>query len=148
MLQVRLQDPDLDQVTTAPVLGQPAAAYPTAPRTGRAGLFAVPALLVAVAAVLGVVLSASVAPRLLFALGGLVVPVSIQAALYARQRRLAGDLQRSQSSFRTLVKSTVDPVVILDEQLRITFASQAVADMLGLDPAGISGMAVLDAVHP
>ncbi|MFL6097597.1 MAG: EAL domain-containing protein, partial [Blastococcus sp.] len=148
MLQVPLQDPDLDQVTTAPVLGQPAAAYPTAPRTGRAGLFAVPALLVAVAAVLGVVLSASIAPRLLFALVGLVVPVGIQAALYARQRRLAGDLQRSQSSFRTLVKSSVDPVVILDEQLRITFASQAVADMLGLDPAGISGMAVLDAVHP
>jgi PAS domain S-box-containing protein/diguanylate cyclase (GGDEF)-like protein len=148
MLQVPIQDPDLEQVTTAPVLGQPAAAYPAAPRNGRAGLLAVPALLVAVAAVLGVVLSASVTPRLLFALAGLVVPVGIQAALYARQRRLAGDLLRSQSSFRTLVKSSVDPVVILDEQLRITFASQAVADMLGVDPAGISGIAVVDAVHP
>jgi PAS domain S-box-containing protein/diguanylate cyclase (GGDEF)-like protein len=148
MLQVPIQDPDLEQVTTAPVLGQPAAAYPAAPRNGRAGLLAVPALLVAVAAVLGVVLSASVTPRLLFALAGLVVPVGIQAALYARQRRLAGDLLRSQSSFRTLVKGSVDPVVILDEQLRITFASQAVADMLGLDPAGVSGLRVVDAVHP
>jgi PAS domain S-box-containing protein len=148
MLQVPIQDPDLQQVTTAPVLGQPAAAKPAAPTNGRAGLLAVPALLVASSAVLGVVLSPGLAPRLLFALVGLVVPVAIQAALYARQRRLAGDLQRSQSSFRTLVKSSVDPVVILDEDLRITFASQAVADMLGLDPADVSGLRVVDAVHP
>jgi hypothetical protein len=55
MLQVPIQDPDLESVTTAPVLGQPAAANPAAPRTGRAGLLAVPAILVAVSASLGVV---------------------------------------------------------------------------------------------
>src|SRR5690242_4436253 len=127
MLQVRFQDPDLHRVTTAPVLGQPAAAYPAAPRTGRVGLFAVPALgMVAVCAVLGVVLATSTAARLVFALVGLAVPVS----LYLRQRTLAGDLHRSQSSFRTLVKSSIDPVVILDDKLHITFASPAIADML------------------
>jgi len=147
-LQQTGQDPDLDQVTTAPVLGQPAAAYPAAPRNGRAGLVAVPALAVAVSAVLGVALSGSTALRLVFALTGLAVPVGLQAALYLRQRRLTGDLQRSQSSFRTLVKSSLDPVVILDDRLRITFASQAVADMLGGDPGSLLGLSVVDAVHP
>ena len=135
-------------MTTAPVLGQPAAAYPAAPRFGRAGLLAVPALVVAVLAVLGVALSGSTALRLVFALTGLAVPVGIQTALYVRQRRLTRDLQRSQSSFRTLVKSSVDPVVILDDTLRITFASQAVADMLGGDPACLVGLRIIDAIHP
>ena len=68
--------------------------------------------------------------------------------LCRRQRRLTGDLQRSQSSFRTLVKSSVDPVVILDERLRVTFVSQAVADLLGLDPACVIGLPLVAAVHP
>ena len=135
-------------MTTAPVLGQPAAAYPAAPRHGRAGLLAVPALVVAVSAVLGVVLSPGVTPRLLFALAGLAVPVGIQAALYARQRRLAGDLQRSQSSFRTLVKSSVDPVVILDDQLRVTYASEAIAELIGYDAADLIGESITAPVHP
>ncbi|HEV7188716.1 MAG TPA: EAL domain-containing protein, partial [Blastococcus sp.] len=132
-------------MTTAPVLGQPAAAYPAAPRNGRAGLFAVPALaVVAVCAVLGVVLSGHTTARLVFALLGLAVPTT----LYVRQRRLAGDLHRSQSSFRTLVKSSVDPVVILDDKLHVTFASPAIAHMLGRDPARIIGPAITDTVHP
>src|SRR5690242_19008931 len=145
MLQVRFQDPDLELVTTAPVMGQPAAAYPAAPRNGRAGLFAVPALAtVGVFAVLGVVLSGSTSARLVFALLGLAVPVS----LYLRQRTLAGDLHRSQSSFRTLVKSSVDPVVILDDQLRVTYASESFAELLGYDPASLIGLPVTAPVHP
>jgi PAS domain S-box-containing protein len=149
MLQVRIRDPDLDHVTTAPVLGQPAAAHLAAPRNGRAGLFAVPALgVAAVCAVLGVVLSGSTAARLVFALLGLAVPMSVQAGLYLRQRRLAGDLHRSQSSFRTLVKSSVDPVVILDDQLRITYASESFTDLVGYDPATLIGQSVTAPVHP
>src|SRR3954466_9967425 len=145
MLQVRFQDPDLQDVTTAPVLGQPAAAYPAAPRNGRAGLFAVPALgMAAVCAVLGVVFSASTAARLVFALVGLAVPVS----LYLRQRTLAGDLHRSQSSFRTLVKSSVDPVIILDDQLRVTYASESFTDLVGHDPASLVGRPITAPVHP
>jgi PAS domain S-box-containing protein len=141
-------DPDLDHVTTAPVPGQPAAAYPAAPLSGRAGLLAVPMMVIAVCAVLGVVLSGSTALRLVFALAGLAVPVGLQVALYARQRRLTGDLQRSQSSFRTLVKSSVDPVVILDDKLRVTFASESAADLLGAKPAHMIGEPVTRGVHP
>jgi PAS domain S-box-containing protein len=136
-------------VTTAPVLGQPAAAHPAAPRTGRAGLFAVPILgAVAVCAVIGVVLSGSTTARLVFALVGLVVPVTAQTVLYLRQRRLAGDLRRSESSFRTLVKSSVDPVVILDDQLRVTYASESFTDLLGYDPATLVGRPLTAPVHP
>jgi PAS domain S-box-containing protein len=147
-LQVGRRDPDPDQVTTAPVLGQPAAAFPAAPRHGRAGLVAVPAVVVAVSAVVGAVVSGSTALRLLFALAGLGVPVAFQAVLYLRQRRLTGALHRSQSSFRTLVKSSVDPVLILDDALRVTFASQPVAEMLGLDPGCLVGRMLVEAVHP
>jgi PAS domain S-box-containing protein len=135
-------------VTTAPVLGQPTAAYPAAPRNGRGGLLAVLLLVVAVGAVLGVVLAGSTALRLLFALIGLAVPVALQAANSGRQRRLTGDLQRSQSSFLSLVKSSVDPVVILDDRLRVTFASRTIADLLGLDPASVVGMSLTPLVHP
>jgi PAS domain S-box-containing protein/diguanylate cyclase (GGDEF)-like protein len=131
-------------VTTAPVLGQPAAAYPAAPRHGRGGLLAAPLLVLAVGAVLGAVLSGTTALRLLFALVGLAVP----ATLYLRQRRLTGDLQRSQSSFLSLVKSSVDPVVILDDRLHVTFASRTIADLLGLDPASVVGMPISPLVHP
>src|SRR5215218_7748677 len=148
MLQVPIQDPDLDQVTTAPVMGQPAAASPAAPRSGRAGLLAVPVLVIAICAVLGVVLAGSTALRLAFALAGLAVPVTLQAALYVRQHRLAGDLQRSQSSFRTLVKGSVDPVVILDDTLRVTFASESAADLLGVTPAETIGHSVTSGIHP
>ena len=148
MLQVPFRDPDLHPVTTAPVLGQPAAASPAAPRTGRAGLLAVPVLVLAVCAVLGVVLAGSTAMRLLFAVAGLAVPVTLQALLYVRQHRLAGDLQRSQSSFRTLVKSSVDPVVILDEHLRVTFASESAGELLGVPPACLVGEPVTRGIHP
>ena len=148
MLQVPPPHPDLDHVTTAPVLGQPAAASPAAPRSGRAGLLAVPVLVIAVCAVLGVVLAGSTPLRLTFALAGLAVPVTLQAALYVRQHRLAGDLQRSQSSFRTLVKGSVDPVVILDDTLRVTFASESAADLLGVTPAEMIGHPVTSGIHP
>ena len=117
------------------MLGQPAAAFPAAPRRGRAGLLAVPVLVVAITVVLGAVLAGTTALRLLGSMTGLAVLVAFQALLYRRQHALAGDLQRSQSSFRTLVKSSLDPVVILDDRLRVTYASQAVADLLGVDPA-------------
>ncbi|MBW8767395.1 MAG: PAS domain-containing protein [Geodermatophilales bacterium] len=135
-------------MTTSPDLGQPAAA---APRPGRAGLLGVPLVAVAVAAVLAAVLtsSASRAVGTLTAVSGLGVLVTCSAVLWQRQRRLAGALLRSQSSFRTLVKSSVDPVVILDERLRVTFASQSFSDLLGLDPGHpVAGTPVEHAVHP
>jgi PAS domain S-box-containing protein len=135
-------------VTTAPVQGQPAAAFPVAPPGGRTGLLAVAAVVVAVALVVGGLLSVPTALGLVLACAGLTVLVSVQATLWRRQRRLTGDLRRSESSFRTLVKSSVDPVVILDDRLRITFASESVADLLGLETARMIGEPVTLAVHP
>ncbi|HEY4624881.1 MAG TPA: EAL domain-containing protein [Blastococcus sp.] len=138
-------------MTTGPDLGQPAAAIPAAPRPGRGGLLGVPLVAVAVAAVLAAVLShsASRAVGTPAAVSGLGVLVTCSAVLWQRQRRLAGALLRSQSSFRTLVKSSVDPVVILDERLRVTFASQSFTDLLGLDPGHpVAGTPVEHAVHP
>src|SRR3954447_20304091 len=150
MLQRRAGTPDHRSVTTAPLLGQPAAAFPAAPRWGRARLFAVPGLVGAVAAILAAVVTVpgSTLLGLLVALAGLAVLVTAQGLLWRRQRQLTGDLQRSQSSFRTLVKSSVDPVVILDGRLRVTFASQALADLLGLHPACAAGPPVAAAVRP
>jgi PAS domain S-box-containing protein len=140
-------DPDSNRVTTAPVPGQPAAALPAAPRHGRARLLAVPLLVVAVAAVVVAVLSAPSATGLLIALPGLGVLVGFPAVLWRRQRNLTGDLQRSQASFRTLVKSSVDPVVILDDQLRVTFASESVGELLGLAPAAMTGQPIIGRIH-
>ncbi|MGZ4624043.1 MAG: putative bifunctional diguanylate cyclase/phosphodiesterase [Blastococcus sp.] len=131
-------------------MGPPAAAIPVAPRGARAGLLAVLTLVVAVTAVLLAVVAvpAGTMLGLLVAVGGLAVLLASLAVLWRRQRSLDRDLQRSQSSFRTLVKSSVDPVVILDEALRVTFASPAVLDLLGLDEAAAFGLPLADAVHP
>ncbi len=79
---------------------------------------------------------------------GLAVVLTVQAVLYRRQRRLTRALRRSQNSLRTLVRSSVDPVVILDDALRITFASEAAGELLGLGTARPAGVLVTDTVHP
>jgi PAS domain S-box-containing protein len=147
MLQVGARNPDYWRVTTAPVLGQPAAASPAAPRNGHAGFLAVPVLLVAVGAVLAAVLVARPATAFL-TLAALAVLAGSQAALWHRQRHLAGTLSSSRSAFRALVKSSADPVVILDDELRVTFASTAITDQLGLDPAAVAGLPLAGLVHP
>ena len=134
--------------TLGPV--QPAAAFPAPPLSGRAGLLALPAIVVAVSAVLTAVLTVPGLPMsgLLSAVGGLVLLVGSLAVLWQRQTRLAGALLRSQTSFHTLVKSSVDPIVILDERLRVTFVSEAITELLGLDPALVLGKPIETAVHP
>ena len=134
-------------MTTAPVMGQPAAAFPAAPRAGRAGLVAVLVLAGAIGAILAAVVPGTTAAGLLAVLAGLAVLLASQGLLWRRSRQLTGDLARSESSFRTLVKSSVDPVVILDDQLRITFASDSVADLIGADPACMTGRQITAAVH-
>ncbi|MCW2740358.1 MAG: hypothetical protein JWR45_780 [Blastococcus sp.] len=134
-------------MTTAPVPGQPAAAFQAAPRWGRAGLLAVPVLVVTVFLGAVVIEPGSTLLGILAALAGLAVIVGSQGVLWHRQRVLAGFLTRSESSFRTLVKSSVDPVVILDDQLRFTFASESVADLVGTDPACMIGRSLTTHVH-
>lgn len=79
---------------------------------------------------------------------GLPVVLAVQVLLWRRQRRLSDALQRSQDSLRTLVRTSVDPVVILDDQLRITFASEAAGTLLGLGVADLVGLPVADTIHP
>jgi PAS domain S-box-containing protein/diguanylate cyclase (GGDEF)-like protein len=158
-LQLGARFPEYMQVTTGPAPGQPGAAIPAAPRSGRAGLLVVPLVAVALgalvlgalAAVLVAALSRSGSPTFsaLTAGTGLGVLGACSVVLWQRERRLTDALQRSQSSFRTLVKSSVDPVVILDERLRVTFASPSLADLLGLDPAcRVVGTPIEQALHP
>jgi PAS domain S-box-containing protein len=160
MLQVPCGDPDKQRVTTAPVLGQPAAAFLAAPRrgragflaaprSGRAGMLAVPVALVAVGAVLAAVpLLRTIPLSALLALAALVLLSAPILVLWLRQRRLIEQLRTSQSAFRALVRSSVDPVVILDERLRVTFASKALTEQLGLAPADVVGRSLKAVVHP
>jgi PAS domain S-box-containing protein len=131
-------------------LGQPAAAFPAAPRGGRAGLLALGGVTVAVVAVLGALLAVRVDPVLggLTAVTSLVAFTAAQLVLVRRQRQLTGALHDSRAAFRILVKSSLDPVVILDERLRVTFVSEAITDLLGLDPACVLGRPIEAAVHP
>jgi PAS domain S-box-containing protein len=135
-------------VTTAS--GQPAAAFPVAPLRGRVGVVALCALLVALAVVAGVLLSVRVAPVVgaLLAVTGVAVLGGGQLLVWRRQHRLRGALRDSEAAFRTLVKSSVDPVVILDDTLTVTFASQSAADLLGMRSADVVGRSLAQAVHP
>jgi PAS domain S-box-containing protein/diguanylate cyclase (GGDEF)-like protein len=120
------------------------------PSLGHAGLVAVAATTLAVVAVVGALLAVRVEPMA----GALVAATSL--ALFAggttvalrRQHTLRGALRTSEAAFRTLVKSSVDPVVILDGDLRCTFASQSAADLLGASAADFIGRPLARIVHP
>ncbi len=110
-------------------------------------MLVVPLAGVTVIAVIGCLLALPTGRGAVLAGGGLAVLAAFQAGLWTRQRRLAAALQRSQSSFQTLVKGSVDPVVILDDSLRVTFASQGIADLLGFDATAVVGLPVVGVVH-
>ena len=127
--------------------GQPSAAFPGAPRWARAGFLAACGVPLTVVATLGAVSALGVDPLL----GGLSAVAALavaQLVLVRRQCRLAGALHDSRTAFRTLAKSSIDPVVILDAHLRVTYASEAITDLLGLDPDAVLGRPVETAVHP
>jgi PAS domain-containing protein len=149
MLQPGARPPE-NKIVTIPGLGQPAAAFPAAPHSGRAGFVVVPVLLAAIGAVLAAVVAVpgSHLVALFTATAGLAVLAGSQGLLWYRQRTLFTALRRSQNSFLTLVKGSIDPVVILDDHLRVTFVSEAINDLLGLDPGSVVGMPIERAVHP
>ncbi|MCW2684566.1 MAG: hypothetical protein JWP33_2479, partial [Blastococcus sp.] len=85
-------------------------------------------------------------------IGGLVLCVVLAAAhrgLTARQeQRLGARLQRSEAYFRSVVQSAGDAVVILDDELRIAWASPALDRALGQAAPALIGRLILDAAHP
>jgi diguanylate cyclase (GGDEF)-like protein/PAS domain S-box-containing protein len=83
---------------------------------------------------------------------GLVLSVALAAAhrwVSARdEARMAARLLRSEAYFRSLVRSSGDAVVILDDALRVTGASPALERVLGAAAAELVGRPLVDAVHP
>ncbi|MBN1093609.1 diguanylate cyclase [Blastococcus sp. TML/M2B] len=65
-----------------------------------------------------------------------------------QEQRLSARLRRSEAYFRSLVHSGTDAVVLLDDALRVTWASPALDRVLGAAAAGLVGRPLLDAVHP
>ena len=61
-----------------------------------------------------------------------LAPEPGEEATLDAQRRLSGALLSTRNSLRTLVRSSVDPVVILDDSLSVTLASEAAGEVLGL----------------
>ena len=83
---------------------------------------------------------------------GLVLCVALAAAhrwVSGRdEARMAARLLRSEAYFRSLVRSSGDAVVILDDALRVTWASVALERALGPAADDLVGRPLLDAVHP
>jgi diguanylate cyclase (GGDEF)-like protein/PAS domain S-box-containing protein len=79
---------------------------------------------------------------------GLGALLAHQTVSWRAQQRLTRDLQRKEAYFRALVRGSADPVLLLDDQLRVEWASPAITDLLGVDPLATVGLPIADAVHP
>lgn len=106
-------------MTTAPFPGQPTAARPAVPSRRHGGLLAVLGTALVIGAALGANLALHMAP-----VAGAIVAGSAMLAfagavlvVLRRERTLAGALETSQVAFRTLVTSSVDPVVVFSRPL-------------------------------
>ena len=108
------------------------------------------ALLTAVVAVGAVALTgARPSPATIVGLGLCVLLAVVHRGLTARQeQRLGARLQRSEAYFRSVVQSAGDAVVILDDDLRIVWASPALDRALGQAAPTLIGQPILDSVHP
>jgi diguanylate cyclase (GGDEF)-like protein/PAS domain S-box-containing protein len=84
-------------------------------------------------------------------IAGLVVCVLLAAVhrwlTACEEQRLGARLRRSEAYFRSLVQSAGDAVVILDEDLRITWASPALGRALGEAAPALLGRPLLESVH-
>ncbi|MGY1692586.1 putative bifunctional diguanylate cyclase/phosphodiesterase [Geodermatophilus sp. SYSU D01105] len=64
------------------------------------------------------------------------------------EQRLGARLRRSEAYFRSLVSASGDAVLILDGDLRVTWASPTVATTLGDPDRVVAGRDLLELVHP
>jgi PAS domain S-box-containing protein/diguanylate cyclase (GGDEF)-like protein len=64
------------------------------------------------------------------------------------EQYLGARLRRSEAWFRSLVQSGGDAVVILDDDLRVTWSSPALERVLGAAAGALAGRPLLSAVHP
>jgi PAS domain S-box-containing protein/diguanylate cyclase (GGDEF)-like protein len=124
------------------------------PRSGRSTelrqLLPHAALVIAVS-VVGTVTSLGTRPSALTVAGAVLC--AVLAALHrwvtARdEQRLGARLRRSEAYFRSLVASSGDAVLILDGDLRVTWASPTLGTTLGATADGVTGRDLLELVHP
>jgi diguanylate cyclase (GGDEF)-like protein/PAS domain S-box-containing protein len=84
-------------------------------------------------------------------IAGLVVCVVLAAVhrwlTACEEQRLGARLRRSEAYFRSVVQSAGDAVVILDDDLRITWASPALDRALGEAARALRGRPLLESVH-
>ena len=64
------------------------------------------------------------------------------------EQRLGAQLRRNEAYFRSLVQSSSDAVVLLDDDLRVTWSSPALAHVLGAAAGDLLGRSLLAVVHP
>ncbi len=138
-------------VLVDPGWSTPAPAASGLPRSVEVGqLLPMGALLVAVTAAGVVRLLGSSLDMLTWA--GLMLAVVLALVhrwtTACQEHHLASRLRRSEAYFRSLVHSGVDAVVILDDALRVTWASPALDRALGSSAAQLVGRPLLEAVHP
>ena len=137
-------------VLVDPGWSTPAPATSGLPRSVEVGqLLPMAALLVAVAAA-GVVRLLGHSLDLLTWAGlmlAVVLALVHRWTTACQEHHLAARLRRSEAYFRSLVHSGVDAVVILDDALRVTWASPALERSLGSAAAQLVGRPLLDAVH-
>ena len=86
------------------------------------------------------------------AIAGLVLCVvltAVQRGLSHREeQRLSARLRRSEAYFRSVVQSAGDAVVILDDDLRVSWSSPVLERALGTAAGELLGRPIVDAVHP
>ncbi|SNR43851.1 putative bifunctional diguanylate cyclase/phosphodiesterase [Blastococcus mobilis] len=84
-------------------------------------------------------------------IAGLVV-CAVLAAVHrwltaCEEQRLEARLRRSEAYFRSVVRSASDAVVVLDDDLRVTWASPALGRALGEAAPALLGRPLLESVH-
>ena len=106
-------------------------------------------VLAALAFVGSAVLGASHTPTAASAvLAGLVLTAVHRAVTARDEARVAARLHRSESYFRSLVRSSSDAVLILDGDLRVTWAAAALADAVAATGTELRGNRLTAVVHP
>jgi diguanylate cyclase (GGDEF)-like protein/PAS domain S-box-containing protein len=106
-----------------------------------------------VVALLGVALAALLSGRTNPVLVAGVLLCGVLAAVHrwvtAREEQsMSARLQRSEAYFRSLVAASCDAVLILDNDLRVSWASPALSAMLGDPGRSVTGSGLLELVHP
>jgi PAS domain S-box-containing protein/diguanylate cyclase (GGDEF)-like protein len=121
-----------------------------APWTARLVRVAVLALAVAAGALLGGALEALFdAGDARFGITDAVLGAmpALLGALWLRERRTAAARRMNEKHFRSLMKASPDPIIILDADLRVSYASKRIVDMLGHSKEEMAGRWMDCVVH-